>query len=219
MFHSLTGRISGHQFPLVFLETGGIEWELEVSATTFQSVLAVERGEEARLLVYLHTREDLLKLYGFWSGSERQAFLQLITVPGIGPRQALKILSGTTVAQLTRFLEEEDLSALTRIPGLGTKTAQKMILQLKGHLVREAPPGRTAAAAPVGPLEELATALVDMGYDKGSVRPVLERLYDELRERASDSGQGPAPGDENNRGLTEHQEQELFRRAIRELSS
>ncbi|SIQ00976.1 Holliday junction DNA helicase subunit RuvA [Alkalispirochaeta americana] len=217
MFHSLTGRISGHQFPFLFLETGGIEWELEVSAATFQASLAAERSEPVRLLVYLQTREDLLKLFGFWTDSERQAFLQLITVPGIGPRQALKILSGTTVTQLTQFLEEEDLSSLTRIPGLGTKTAQKMILQLKGHLVREEPSGKASSPAPAGPLEELATALVDMGYDKGAVRKVLDRLYGELKSLSPPDGESSRKGSAS--AVTDQQEQELFRRAIRELSS
>ena len=205
MFNSLTGRFSGHSFPQVFIETAGVEWQIEVSAGTFQSVLASAHGEPVRLFVYLQAREDLLKLFGFWSESERRAFLELITVPGIGPRQALRILSGTTVAQLTQLLEAEDVQALTRIPGLGTKTAQKMILQLKGHLVLE---DATTAGDGTGtgtPLEELLTALTEMGFDRGATRTVLNKLREELVEP--------------DEPLTDRHEQEIFRRAIVELSN
>lgn len=205
MFNSLKGRLSGHNFPLVFLDTNGVEWQLEVSATTFQSALAADREQPVRILTYLQVREDIMKLFGFWSVAERTAFLELITVPGVGPRQALRILSGTTVRELTQLLEAEDVPALTRIPGLGTKTAQKMILQLKGHLVFEdAPSGSLTPARGSGPVEELLAALVEMGFERSSSKTTLEHLAHELLE----------PGTP----MTETQEQELFRRAIRELS-
>ena len=210
MFNSLNGTITGHSFPQIYLSTRGVEWQLEVSAATFQSVLAADRSAPVRLLVYLQVREDLMKLYGFWTEAERRVFLELVTVPGVGPRQALRILSGTTVRELTQYLETEDVQALTRIPGLGTKTAQKMILQLKGHLVLEessSASGGTGTAG--GPLEELLAALVEMGFDRGNARKSLQSLRDEiLGDDALDS----------EKGLTEVQEQEIFRRAIVELS-
>jgi holliday junction DNA helicase RuvA len=212
MFNSLTGKLSGHSFPQLLLETGGLEWQVEVSATTFQAALAADRNAPVRLLVYLQVREDILKLFGFWTEAERQVFLELITVSGIGPRQALRILSGTTVRELTTLLEAEDVPALTRIPGLGTKTAQKMILQLKGHLVLDDPAGAGNTLRGSGPLEELLTALVEMGFDRSGARTVLERLRDEI---VGDTV--PAEGRSASE-LSELQEREIFRRAIQELS-
>ena len=214
MFNSLTGRLSGHRYPLLHLETGGVEWQVEVSAATFQTALAQERDAPLRILVYLQVREDLMKLFGFSSEAERQVFLQLITVSGIGPRQALRILSGTTVRELTTLLEAEDVQALTRIPGLGTKTAQKMILQLKGHLVLD-DRGGAAAGGGTGPMEELLTALVEMGFDRAAARSVLERLREETIGEAG--GEGGAASDIL-RPLGEEEEREIFRRAIQELS-
>lgn len=198
MFNSLTGRITGHDFPSLYLSTGGIEWALEVSAATFQAALAAEHGVEHRVYLHLHSREDALQLFGFWTSAERRAFRELLKVTGIGPRQALRILSGTTVEVLTTMLDQEDVEALTHIPGLGKKTAQKMILQLKGHLVTEntgTHPGTTAEAGRDG---ELLAALVEMGFDRGAAKTALE-----------DGAQ--ALGDDAD-------EQELFRHAIVTLS-
>ena len=201
MFNSLSGRITGHDFPLLYLSAAGVEWELEVSATTFQAALGAEPGRRHRVLVHVHVREDILKLYGFWSAPERRAFRELLKVPGIGPRQALRILSGTTVAALTELLEQEDITALTRIPGLGRKTAQKMILQLKGHLVTDEG-AHDAPTAGQAPEDELLAALVDMGFDRTTARETLTRL---AKDMGSDDGDAP-------------DEQELFRRAIVALS-
>ncbi|MEX2442239.1 MAG: Holliday junction branch migration protein RuvA [Alkalispirochaeta sp.] len=202
MFNSLAGRITGHDFPLLYLATGGIEWELEVSAATFQAALGADKTVRQRFLVHLHTREDILKIYGFRTTAERTAFRELLKVAGIGPKQALRILSGTTVAALTELLEQEDVDALTRIPGLGRKTAQKMILQLKGHLALETEGGSSGRTTPGAPGDDLVAALVDMGFDRSAARDALKRLSTEL---SGEEGHTP-------------DEQELFRRAIVTLS-
>lgn len=204
MFNSLSGRITGHDFPLLFLATGGIEWELEVSATTFQAALGADKTARQRFLVHVHTREDILKLYGFRTTAERTAFRELLKVTGIGPKQALRILSGTTVPALTELLEQEDVDALTRIPGLGRKTAQKMILQLKGHLALNTENDSTGGTRSGAPGDELVAALVDMGFDRSAAKDALQRISTEL---AGEDGAGSAPD-----------EQELFRRAIVALS-
>jgi Holliday junction DNA helicase RuvA len=198
VFNSLTGRLTGHDFPALYLSTGGIEWVLEVSAATFQAALAAEHGVEHRLFVHLHAREDALQLFGFWTTAERRAFRELLKVTGIGPRQALRILSGTTVEVLTTMLEQEDVEALTRIPGLGKKTAQKMILQLKGHLVTETAGTKAGDAGEVGRDGELLAALVEMGFDRGAAKTALQDGLQALGDAAD--------------------EQELFRHAIVSLS-
>ncbi|MFO8043180.1 MAG: Holliday junction branch migration protein RuvA [Alkalispirochaeta sp.] len=208
MFNSLAGRITGHDFPLLYLATGGIEWELEVSATTFQAALGADKTVRQRFMIHLHTREDILKLYGFRTIAERTAFRELLKVTGIGPKQALRILSGTTVPALTELLEQEDVDALTRIPGLGRKTAQKMILQLKGHLALDPEQTHSGGSASGAPGDELVAALVDMGFDRSAARDALQRISTEL---AGDEGAGDGAGDAPD-------EQELFRRAIVALS-
>lgn len=204
MFHSITGSVTGHDFPHVYLSTHGIEWEVEVSAATFQSVIAADRDTQYRLFIYLHSREDILKLYGFSALQERHAFLELISVSGIGPRQALKILSGTTPDELGRSLEEEDVAMLTRIPGLGKKTAQRLILQLKGHLVTETSDAGGSASKSKSLRGELIEALSEMGFDPRSAGDALDAVAVELGV------------DQNN--LDPSNEQELFRLAIVQLS-
>lgn len=203
MFHSITGLVTGHDFPHVFLSTHGIEWEVEVSATTFQSVIAAGRDIQYRLFIYLHSREDILKMYGFSTLQERHAFLELISVSGIGPRQALKILSGTTPEELGRSLDKEDVSMLTRIPGLGTKTAQRLILQLKGHLVTQTD-GAGSVSTSQSLRGELIEALSEMGFDPRSAGDALDTVAGELGIDQKD--------------LDPSKEQELFRQAIVQLS-
>lgn len=204
MFNSISGEITGHEFPFVYLSTNGIEWSIEVSAATFQSVLAAESGVIHRLYTYLYSREDVLKLYGFWSIPERRAFLELVSVSGIGPRQALKVLSGTTPEELARSLEEEDVTMLTRIPGLGKKTAQRLILQLKGHLVTIGSEGSETPHSAPSLRKELVEALSEMGYDAKAAATAID-------EAAKDLELDPLH-------LDPVREQELFRSAIVRLS-
>lgn len=200
MFNRLTGPVQGFDFPHVYISTGGVEWEIEVSANGFRSIVGMEGGKDLDILVHLYVREDILKLYGFVDEAERKLFRHLLTVNGIGPRQAIKILSGSSVNGLLRALENDDVDMLSTIPGLGRKTAQKILLQLKGHLVAEQKSGGSGDAPPSA-RDDLVEALVEMGFD----RPVAAEVVGRLRD----------PGDD-----TESlQEEEIFRRAIVELST
>ena len=215
MFNSIRGVISGHDYPMLFVTGGGgVEWAIEVSAQTFQGALGAQATEKStpsegdlrRFYVHMYVREDILKLYGFSDLTERTAFRQLLSVSGIGPKQALKILSGTTVRELTAQLDNEDLTALTRIPGLGKKTAQKIILQLKGTLV---PSDDQSGSSPTragggmrGEEDELVLALVEMGFDRTKAQEALAVVRRRLNETESADD-----------------EQELFRRAIVHLSA
>lgn len=204
MFNSITGELTGHQFPYLYISTHGVEWQLEVSAHTFRDMLARDARDEVQVLVHLYVREDILKLYGFSSSAERAAYLQLITVSGIGPKQALKILSGISAEQLVALLEAEDVGALTRLPGIGTKSAQKMILQLKGHLVTETTASSGGAPGATGTGSDLLQGLVEMGFDRSRAEKALRTLTAVLvDEGITDPGE---------------QERQLFARAIRELS-
>lgn len=190
VYNSIHGTLTGKAATKVFLENQGIEYELEVSFNTASAL--PELGSRVRLYTYLHHREEVMKLYGFLVEAERRLFLDLLKVEGIGPRQALRILSGTTVGDFLRILEAEDVKALTRIPGLGMKTAQKVLLSLKGKINLE---------EEVLPREErdLQVALVEMGFEPSKATDALRRALKECREE----------------GLSgEPLEREAFRRAI-----
>jgi Holliday junction DNA helicase RuvA len=125
-------------------------------------------GEEARIFTWLSHREDQMKLFGFADESRRATFLELLKVEGIGPRQAVKIMGGIGQEELQRALDSEDVVRLEAVPGLGKKTAQKMILALKGRLTGGG--GKPQAASPHG---DLVTALTEMGYDQRSAAEAL----------------------------------------------
>ena len=157
MFNSLRGKITEKLGDSVCILCGGIEWELSVPGTDIARLPPV--GEEGRVFTWLYHREDQMKLYGFAGEERRATFLELIKVEGIGPKGALKILGGIGQQELENALETEDLARLEAVPGLGKKTAQKMILTLKGKLVKP-------KAVPESPYADLVEALAGMGYDR-----------------------------------------------------
>jgi Holliday junction DNA helicase RuvA len=195
MFNSLTGTITYKTEDRVLLQSGDIEWELSTSRTSSDDLPEV--GRSARLYVYLHHRDDQMRVYGFSQARERDAFLDLLKVEGVGPRQALKILSGVEVQRLAEALDSGDLDLLAGIPGVGDKTAQKIMLKLKGKL-------------PLAPLrglsleEDVASALTGMGFERKSVRSAVASAQRALQ------GSGLS---------REELERELFKRAIGLLGS
>ena len=191
MFNSIRGTVTGKHRETICLLCGGLEWEISVPATDIAGLPPA--GEEARVFTWLYHREDQVKLYGF-SGEERRAtFLELIKVEGVGPKGALKIMGGIAQDELERALEAEDISRLEAVPGLGKKTAQKMILALKGKLARPAQETRYG---------ELVEALAAMGYDRRAASDALVKAEAEMP--TGTSGQ--------------EKEKLLFRQAIVNLS-
>ncbi|MDR1429410.1 MAG: Holliday junction branch migration protein RuvA [Spirochaetaceae bacterium] len=167
MFNSLRGKISEKLGDTLRLFTGGVEWDITVPATDVAKF--PPRGEEARVYTWLYHREDQMRLFGFVSGERRSTFLELLKVEGIGPRGAVKIMGGIEQDELEKALEAGDLSRLEAVPGLGKKTAQKMILTLKGKLTS------LSALSSGGPYAELVEALAGMGYDKRAAAEALAR--------------------------------------------
>jgi Holliday junction DNA helicase RuvA len=198
MFNALSGTIAGKKFDTLFLDQNGIEWEISVPAISIDEFGRI--GSKTRVLTWLQHREDQMKLFGFPDEATRTFFLELIKVDGIGPKQAMKILSGIPIDELAIALENEDLAGIEKAPGVGRKTAQKIILALKGKIVA---PGE--ASAEIGPEPELVRALVDMGYDSKKAHECVARLVKEI--------------DSQKKGLSpEEREKELFKRAIVALS-
>ena len=199
MFNSLRGIITEKLAGSLHLETSGVEWDLAVPATDIAALPPA--GEAGRVFTWLYHRENEMRLFGFANERRRSTFLELLKVEGIGPRGALKIMGGIGQDELEAALENEDLSRLEAVPGLGKKTAQKMLLALRGKLAVS----RDRDAAP-GPHGELAEALAEMGYDKRQAAEAL-RQAEEVLVR-------------DGKGLSgTEREQELFRRAIVMLSA
>lgn len=202
MFNSLTGTITAKLPQTVHLDTSGMEWDIAVPDSSLNSLPPV--GSQARIFTWMLHREDTMKLFGFASEQERSLFLDLLKVDGVGAKGALKIMSGITPAQLTQALDSEDLAQLERLPGVGKKTAQKMMLALKGKLsFGDSPVPRPTATT--SRWQDVVQALVDMGYDRRDCEAVLSRLEQELAPQLQEK----APS---------QQEELLFRRAIVELA-
>jgi len=193
MFNSIAGVVAGIGEESLFLRTGGVEWEIGMPA--YDLARMPEAGEECRVFTWLWHREDAMRLFGFADEARRETFLELLKVDGIGPKGALRILGGIGRDDLERALESGDLARLEALPGLGKKTAQKMILALKGRLVRSAEPASGRHA-------DLVQALVQMGFDRKAASDAVAKA-----ESGMKAGLSPA-----------EQEKFLFKEAIVLLS-
>lgn len=171
MFNSLYGTLTHKGAENVFLlSPSGIEWDITVSTKTLGALPG--NGEECRLYIYLLHREDAVKLFGFSSSDERLFFLELLKVSGIGPKQAMKMLSSVTVDQLAEALDRDDVELLAGIPGIGKKTAQKILLALRGKLVRteeEIPEEKHRFG-------DIVNALSDMGFDRRKAQKAVDEV-------------------------------------------
>jgi Holliday junction DNA helicase RuvA len=174
MFNSLYGKINAKLPSAVRILTGGIEWDVNMPSSDIGALPPV--GEECRVWTWLCHREDAMLLYGFAGEERRATFHELLKVDGVGPKAAMKVLGGISQGELERALESGDVARLEAVPGLGKKTAQKMILALKGKIVH----GAEKSGGQASPFNELADALVEMGYDKRSALAALERASAEI---------------------------------------
>ncbi len=153
----------------VVVDVGGVGYELRVPLSTLTEL--PEEGKGVFLYIHTSVREDAIELYGFKEEAERDLFRRLLTVTGVGPRLALNILSGTTVADLEYAIEKEDIALLTRLPGVGKKTAQRILFELKEKL-----PARMTEEDRV--CVDAVSALVNLGYKKAQAREAVKKAYD-----------------------------------------
>jgi Holliday junction DNA helicase RuvA len=164
----------------VVVDVAGVGYRVAIPVSTFYRL--GEPGSEVELRTYTHVREDTLALYGFLTGAEQDLFERLISVGGVGPRLAVNILSGIEVPDLVAALRTSDVSRLTRVPGVGKKTAERLIVELKDKMP-PAVPEETPMAPPADrPKEDLLSALVNLGYSRGEVERGVDRA---LREDGS----------------------------------
>lgn len=177
MIAFLRGRVLEKQPSRVIVDVGGVGYDVSVPLSTFYTT--GEPGAEIALRIHTHVREDQLALYGFATALELTVFERLIGVSGIGPRLALAVLSGMEPRELTVAIERGDLARLTRIPGVGKKTAERIVVELRDRLPKAvvAIGGGAEAAAPGDARrEDLASALGNLGYDRRAIDRVLEAV-------------------------------------------
>jgi holliday junction DNA helicase RuvA len=177
MIAHLRGRLLAKHPNQAIVEAGGVGYDLVISVPTFSDLPAV--GAEVALHVHTHVREDALALFGFLRPQEKQLFEKLIGVSGIGPKLAITILSGMPTDAMVAAIRGNDVARLTRIPGIGKKTAERMVLELRDKLAAF---GETPAAiAPGGIDEDVISALLNLGYQ----RPTAERALAAVKNGAT----------------------------------
>jgi holliday junction DNA helicase RuvA len=170
MIAHLRGKLITRHPNLVVLETAGVGYQVTVSVPTFSELPSL--GSEVALHIHTHVREDQLALYGFVRPEEKQLFEKLITVSGIGPKLAITVLSGMPADEMINAIRSNDLARLTKIPGVGRKTAERMVLELRDKLP---PVGATDQVQAIPSLsatqEDVLSALMNLGFQ----RPAAER--------------------------------------------
>jgi holliday junction DNA helicase RuvA len=172
MIGSLRGRIASKAPPQLTVDVGGVGYELQAPMSTFFHLPAV--GQEVRLLTHLVVREDAHMLYGFGTEEERRLFRSLLKVSGVGPKIALALLSGLSVEGFARCVQSEDVAALTRVPGIGRKTAERLVVEMRDRLaaVKEAQSGERPPAS--SPEAEAFDALVALGCKPAEAASLLK---------------------------------------------
>ncbi|RMI27843.1 MAG: Holliday junction branch migration protein RuvA [Calditrichaeota bacterium] len=187
MIEHVTGKVIHKSPTFCVLDCHGIGLGLHISLNTFQHLEKYAPGEPVQLHAHLYVREDVLQLYGFADTREKQMFQLLITISGVGPRLALAILSGTRPDDLVNAISREDVGMLTRIPGVGKKTAQRVILELKEKLAQQpAIEGLTTVFPAASPeqsrINDALLALMALGFKQ----PEAQRAIDVVIRRSGD---------------------------------
>jgi len=178
----LRGKLIAKHPNQAIVEAGGVGYEVTISIPTFSVLPGM--GAEVALFVHTHVREDALALFGFLRAEEKQLFEKLISVSGIGPKLAITILSGMAADAMVAAIKGNNLAALTRIPGIGKKTAERMVLELRDKLEAFGTPAAAAAASPVE--EDVLSAMVNLGYQ----RPLVERALAKVGSNAANDFDG-----------------------------
>ena len=172
MIGRLTGVLAAKSPPQLLLDVGGVGYEVDVPMSSFYNLPAL--GERVTLLTHFVVREDAQTLYGFLTPDERSAFRALVRISGIGPRTALAILSGLSVADLAAAVSRQEAGRLVKVPGIGKKTAERLRLELRGRLGPDlAPP---AAAVADAAQADIVQALLALGYNEREAGQALKAL-------------------------------------------
>ncbi|MBI5255583.1 MAG: Holliday junction branch migration protein RuvA [Burkholderiales bacterium] len=172
MIGRLTGVIAEKSPPQVLIDVNGVGYEVDVPMSSFYNLPAL--GERTTLLTHFVVREDAQLLYGFLTHEERATFRQLIRISGVGPRTALSILSGLSVGELSQAVMQQQAGRLVKVPGIGKKTAERLLLELKGKLGPDlATPGAAVASDAQA---DIVQALMALGYNEREAAAALKAL-------------------------------------------
>ena len=193
MIGFLRGMLIAKAPPSLTVDVGGVGYDLDAPMSTFYALPAI--GSQVKLVTHLVVREDAHILYGFAADDERRLFRSLLRVSGVGPRLALAILSGVTVDGFAHCVQSQDSAALTKIPGVGRKTADRLLVEMRDRLDVVAAAGGGSTALASGPESEAFSALVALGYKPAEAMRMLKQAgsagsTEELIRRAL---QGAAP--------------------------
>ncbi|HEY9924579.1 TPA: Holliday junction branch migration protein RuvA [Neisseria meningitidis] len=184
MISRLTGKLVEKNPPQIVIDVNGVGYEADVSMQTFYNLPPV--GESVQLFTQLIIREDAHLLFGFATAEERKTFRQLIKVGGIGAKTALGILSAMTADELEQAVAEEDVKRLSSAPGIGKKTAERMVLELRGKLVAHAVTDGLFAAAPAADeTEDIVSTLLALGYSEREAKAAVKGV-----PKGTDVGEG-----------------------------
>jgi len=175
MISYVQGKLAVKTPTHIVVETGGLGFQISIPLSTYESL--GEPGEDVRILSHLHVREDALQLFGFATEREKQLFLMLISVTGIGPKVAQGILSGISVTEFESAVRNQDVQSLIKVPGVGKKTAERLVLELRDK-IGEIKPGEKEAAFVGRPsfFEEATLALVSLGYKRPQAQEAIQAV-------------------------------------------
>jgi Holliday junction DNA helicase RuvA len=178
MIGQLRGKLLQKKPNLALVDVQGVGYEVCIPLTSFYEL--PEEGSEVMLKVHTHVREDALALFGFFTQREKDLFLKLISISGIGPKLAVSILSGAKVEELAQAVADGNLARLTAIPGVGRKTAERLVLELKGQITPFLLPEQVrSAGAPAGSdglQQDILSALVNLGYPRAAAEKALSTI-------------------------------------------
>ncbi|MEW6685991.1 MAG: Holliday junction branch migration protein RuvA [Candidatus Edwardsbacteria bacterium] len=180
MFSYLCGKLIEKHPTHLILDVQGIGYHISIPLSTYEALSS--GGELCKVFTYLYVRENLLQLFGFATPQERELFEILISVSGVGPKLAVAILSGVKVEEFELAIIRGDLKRITAIPGIGKKTAQRLILELKERFATQLPEGKTVMAGERSIFEEAVSALVSLGVNYSNAYQSVQRARERLGE-------------------------------------
>ena len=177
MIDSIKGILVKKNPTSVIIDIGGIRLGIPITLATFEKI--PDPNQPVELLTYLHVREDIMELYGFYDDHERDVFMQLNSISGIGPRSAMNILSGTNPIEFKKKIIDSDVASLTSIPGIGTKTAKRMIVELKDKFTDQDTGSDLDFLLVSGDkdkIDDVTKVLISLGYNRNAINQVIKKL-------------------------------------------
>ena len=189
MIDSIKGTLVKKKPTSVIIDIGGIRLGVPITLATFEKI--PDPNQAVELLTYLHVREDIMELYGFYDDHERDVFMQLNSISGIGPRSAMNILSGTNPIEFKKKIIDSDVASLTSIPGIGTKTAKRIIVELKDKFTDQDTGSDLdflLVSSDKDKIDDVTKVLISLGYKRSAINQVIKKLVskDGLDENIED---------------------------------